>query len=81
MPRRLMLVTAPAKLPPGWASIGQMDSPTAIAFPGWPKSMPAWFNASMKLSSAFGSASAGAAKAAATVSRAAAAASSRMVRG
>ena len=81
MPRLVTLAAAAAKLPPGCASIGQMDWPTAIALPGSPKSMPAWLSASMKLSSVAGSASAGAANAAATVSRPAAPASRRIVRG
>ena len=80
MPLLAMLEAAAAKLPPGWASIGQTDWPTAIALPGSPKSTPAWLSASMKLSSTL-SASAGAANAAATVSRPAAAASNRMVMG
>src|SRR5689334_23126851 len=42
MPRPATLDAAAAKLPPGCDSIGQIDSPTDIAFPGSPKSMPAW---------------------------------------
>ncbi len=80
MPRPATLDAAAAKLPPGCDSIGQIDSPTDIAFPGSPKSMPAWLSASMK-SSPFPSAPAGAANAETTVSRPAAAASRRMVKG
>ena len=68
MPRRATPDAAAAKLPPGWAIIGQMDWPTAIALPGSPYSMPAWLSASMKLSS-LGSASPGVENAVATVIR------------
>jgi len=80
-PWLVTLAAAAAKLPPGPASIGQIDWPTAIAFPGSPKSIPAWLSALMKLSSVAGSASAGAANAAAAVSSPAAEASRRMARG
>jgi hypothetical protein len=80
MPLPATLDAAAAKFPPGCESIGQIDSPTDIAFPGSPKSMPAWLSASMK-SSPLPSASAGAANAEATVSNPAAAASRRMVKG
>ena len=69
-----------AKLPPGWASIGQMDWPRAIAFPGSPYSMPEWLSASMKLSS-FGSACTGAENTAAAVMRQPAPANKRTVSG
>src|SRR5712675_659539 len=36
MPWRATPDAAAAKLPPGWAIIGQMDWPTAIALPGSP---------------------------------------------
>src|ERR1700744_3445099 len=70
MPRPATLDAIVAKLPPGWASMGQMAWPTDIAFPGSPKSIPAWLSASMKLSSGL-SASAGAAEDAAHAARAA----------
>jgi len=66
IPRWATPDAAAAKLPPGWAIIGQMDWPTAIAFPGSPYSIPAWLSASMK-SSSCGSASTGAEKIAAAV--------------
>ncbi len=41
MPRPATLDATAAKLPPGCDSIGHTDSPTDMAFPGSPKSMPA----------------------------------------
>ena len=80
MPRWATPDAAAAKLPPGWAIIGQMDWPTAIAFPGSPYSMPAWLSASMK-SSSCGSASTGAENIAAAVIRQPAPSSKRTASG